>query len=231
MLLTAGKKTNKELAKWFGIRPDTLSKNKVKKLKELENFACFHLEKGKIVIDEVLEPEYSKKGGENYQKVKREIDPTWNANGLDTCSRVAEAIHTKLTLEDKDFTLKETKVYSYTRKGRNELYGAPFGGGGELGKCEYLWCKKTETGYEFLTKEEEQIKQDLIKLYFGDATEKQLLVRDMVDKGELKSEDAFEYLSEITGTTSDRFMLFLGELREKIGCQIVRGTFVEKSAF
>ncbi|MDV3427435.1 MAG: hypothetical protein LIR50_10275 [Bacillota bacterium] len=50
-----------------------------------------------------------------------------------------------------------------------------------MGKCRYLWCKETEDGdLRQLTFEEEEIKQKLIKKYFGDATEKQILVQGMV---------------------------------------------------
>ena len=53
----------------------------------------------------------------------------------------------------------------------------------------------------------------------------------MIDDGELRKEDAFEYLEKITNMTDDRFLMFLAELQELIGCQIVKGTYVERSAF
>jgi len=230
-VLTEGKKTNKELAAWFGITANTFGAHKKRKLEELKCFANFHLEGTKVVIDEVLEPIYTKAGSVNYQKVKNEIDPTWSETGLDTCSRVAQTIYEKLSQEDEDFNLRDRTVYDYTRKGRDELYGKPFSGSGEIGTCEYIWCKRTEDGYEFLTDDEIAIRNKLIKKYFGDATEKQLLVKQMVQDGELKREDAFDYLNEITGMTDNKFLIFLKELQDQIGCQIVKGTYVRRSAF
>ena len=231
MVLTVGKKTNKELAAWFGITPGSFGTKKAKKLEELEYFANFHLEGTKVVIDEVLIPEYTKQSSANYQKVKCRIDTTWSKTGLDTCARVSKEIYQLLTKEDENFNLQNSTVYNYTRRGRNELYGKPFSAGGELGKCEYVWAKKTDTGYEFLNEKEAAIRDTLIKKYFGDATQKQLMVTQMVKEGELKSEDAFEYLQYITGMTTERFSVFLDELQEKIGCFIVKATYVDRSAF
>lgn len=58
--LTTGLKTNKELAEWFGIIPNSFCRSKNKKLEELKLFAEYHLEKDKVFIDEVLIPVYSK---------------------------------------------------------------------------------------------------------------------------------------------------------------------------
>jgi len=41
-----------------------------------------------------------------------------------------------------------------------------------------------------LTEEEQEIKQKLQTKYFGDATEKQILVKAMVEAGEISREDA-----------------------------------------
>ena len=70
--------------------------------------------------------------------------------------------------------------------------------------------------------------EELLKKYFGDSDEKHAIVQAMVEKGEIKKEEAWEVFNDLTGTNTDSFMMFLGELQEKLGCQVVRGTLVER---
>lgn len=230
MELIEGKWSNQDLAKWFGILPSTLSKNKKKKLKELSYHAEFYEEKKKIVITKVLNPVYSKNINENYKKIENKIDGVWSKDGLDTCVRVGNKIYDLLVEEDPNFKLKKSTVINYTYKGRNELYGKPFFYSGRLGKCMYVWCKRDRnTGeYSLLTEEEEEIKKKIQLKYFGDANDKSLLIKDMVEAGEIKKEEAWEVFEEISNMKTGNFMLFLGELEAAFGCQIVRGTLVER---
>lgn len=229
MELQIGKITNKDLAEWMGITANTLNKNKEKYLKELKNFADFHLDGKKVVIDNVINPVFSKQGSEAYQKVRDKVDKVWDNSGLDSCSRVGNEIYEILTEEDKNFALQSSTVYNYTIKGRNELYGKPFMSGGRLGNCVYLWCKKREDGgYSMLTEEEQVIKQQLQTKYFGDATEKQILVKAMVETGELSKEEAWDVLEEMTNMRTGNFLMFLRELELKVGCQVVKGTMVKR---
>ena len=86
-----------------------------------------------------------------------------------------------------------------------------------------------ETGkYDFLTPEEEKIKKDLQMKYFGDTTEKQILVKGMVETGEITKEEAWSVLEELTNMKANGFAGFLSELQDKIGAPIVRGTLVER---
>lgn len=231
MELTLGKKTGKELAEWFGISSGAFRNKKQEKLEELKYFADFYEENGKIIITKVLDPIYKKRGSEAYQKVINKIDEVWNKNGLDSCSRVGTEICEILHNEDKNFTNTLSTVVEYTRKGRKELYGAPFQNGGRLGNCIYIWCKRDrETGnYDFLNEEEQNIKQNLQTKYFGDATEKQILVKGMVEAGEITREEAWDILEELTNMRTGNFMMFLKELQEKLGCQVIRGTYVERN--
>lgn len=227
--LTEGKKTKKEIAEWFGVTQATFSKYKEKKLKELEKFAEFYEEKSKIIITKVLCPVYAKQGSNAYTKIKEEVDKTWRKNGLDSCKRVSMEIENKLKNE---LTVTSNTIYDYTRQSRNELYGIPFVERGKIGSCTYLWVKKIGDGittvYEPLTAEEEKIKQELIKKYFGNADEKQIIVQGMVAKGEITKEQAWDVLTELTNMKGENFYEFLVELQEKVGCQVVRGTMVER---
>lgn len=227
--LHLGKITNKELAKWFGISESSFRGLKKKKLEELKLFADFYEEKGKVNIVNIYEPVYSKKKSGTLQKVVERIDDVWSEDGLDSCSRVGSKIYEILSNEES-LDRKESTIIEYTRKGRNELYGKPFGEEGKLGKCIYIWCKRDkETGeYSLLNEEEQKIKKDLQTKYFGDATEKQILVKGMVESGEIRKEEAWSILEEMTNMNNSNFLSFLKEIQEKIGCQVIRGTLVER---
>ena len=229
MQLKLGIMTNKELAEWFGITDASFKSLKKKKLEELKNFAEFEEVKGKVNITKIIVPTYVKLGSKAYQRIKDEVDKEWSEDGLDSCSRVSLKIGEKLKNE---LAIAPGTIYNYTRQSRNELYGVPFQERGSIGSCVYLWCKKMGDGinteYSLLTPEEEELKQTLIKKYFGDATEKQIIVKGMVEMGEIRKEEAWSVLEELTGMNNNNFIMFLSELQAKLGCQIVRGTLVDR---
>ena len=229
MELKLGKMTNKEIAAWMGISERGFNTRKKEYLKELDNnYFKYHLEGKRIFIDEIINPVY-KKGVRPYDMIKEKINDFWSKNGLDSCKNVSNQI---VSFYGEELPVKPSTAYVYTTKGRNELYGKPFCGEGEIGSCVYVWCKKRDDGkYELLSEEEENIKKNLIKKYFGNADEKQILVAGMVESGEIRKEDAWEVLSELTNMKGNNFMLFLGELQEKLGCQIVKGTLVTRNEF
>ena len=229
MELKLGKMTNKELAQWFGIVESTFKATKAKKLEELKLFADFYEQSGKVFITEIYEPVYNRQQARTVGKVINKIDKVWSEDGLDTCQRVGSQICKMLKQEG--LIRGEKTIIKYTRDGRNELYGKPFfEEGGKLGHCIYIWCKKSPDGtYKLLNSEEIKIKEDLQKKYFGDATEKQIIVEAMVESGEITRAEAWDVLRELTNMKRN-FMPFLGELQEKLQCQVIRGTLVERNA-
>lgn len=229
MELKEGIMTNEELAEWFGVKLTSFKNTKRKKLEELKLFADFYEEKGKVIITEIYEPIYQKQQGKTKQMVISKIDQVWSEDGLDSCSRVGNKICE--LLEEEGIVRKPNTVIAYTRQGRNELYGIPFINEGKIGKCIYIWCKRDpETGeYDLLTEEEQIIKQNLQTKYFGDATEKQILVKGMVEAGEIRKEDAWDVLEEMTNMRTGNFMMFLKEIQEALHCQVIRGTLVERN--
>ena len=231
--LTEGKKTGSELAKWFGISYGSFRNKKSEKLEELKLFADFYEENGKVVITRVIEPIYQKGMMNVKRKVIEKIDEVWSADGLDSCQRVGEKILEILQEENKDFNRTTGTIVKYTREGRNELYGKPFDNiGGKIGSCVYIWCKRDpETGqYSFLTEEEQAIKQKIQTKYFGDATEKQILVKGMVEEWEIAKEEAWIVLEEMTNMKGrSNFMGFLKEVQRELHCQVIRGTWVERN--
>ena len=218
---------NKQLAEWFGINPVSLSRERMKYLNKLAAFADFEEIGKRIKITKVYMAEYDKEYYSNYGKIKNKIPQVWNDNGLDSSKRVSLEIQHQLMLP-----LTEGTVYQYTLKGRNELYGKPFGEPGSLGKCTYTWCKKVGDGWTAdiipLTEEEEELKQNLIRKYFGDVSEKQVIVKAMVETGEITAEEAWGVLEELTNMKGQgNFKAFLSELQEKLNCMVIRGTVVE----
>lgn len=231
--LTVGKKTGKELAEWFGTTVGNFRNTKAKKLEELKLFAEFYEERGKVVITKVIEPVYQKGMASVKRKVIEKIDEVWSPNGLDSCQRVGEKILALLQEEDNTFNRAAGTIVKYTRDGRNELYGLPFQGGGKIGNCVYIWCKRDPISgeYSLLTSEEQEIKQKIQTKYFGDATEKQILVKGMVEAGEITKEQAWNVLEEMTNMNKkENFMGFLREIQAALHCQIIRGTLVERDA-
>lgn len=220
--------SNKELAEWFGITANSFSNQKQKKLEELKAFADFEQvgnKQKKIKIKKIYEPIYRKRGSQAYEKIRKVFDKTWSEDGLDSCRRVCYQI---LDTQNLSFIEDET-AYRYTLKSRNDLYGKPFQEPGILGRCEYTWCKQEKDGsLRFLTKEEQDIKTFLIKKYFGDASEKQIIVQAMVDSGEITQEEAWRVLTRMTNMKGNNFLAFLKQLQKKIGCRVIRGTFVQR---
>ena len=222
--------SNKELAEWFGITPASFSKYKEKKLEQLKAFADFeqvgNVQK-KIKITRIYQPIYCKQGSATFNKIKSQVDEVWDPDGLDTCKRVSQKI-----LEKNQYALAiaDSTAYNYTLRSRNDLYGRPFDeAGGSLGHCRYMWCKEDDQGnLSVLTPEEEQIKQKLMKKYFGDATEKQILVQGMVEAGEIKKEEAWDILTQMTNMRGVNFYTFLKELQETLGCKVIKGTMVNR---
>lgn len=223
--LKEGKITNKDLAEWFGIKPMTLSKNKEKKLKELENFAEFYEDKGKIVITKVLNPIYTKQASKSKDIIFSAFDEEWSKTGLDTCSNVANKIYDK---HKQDLSIVKTTTYNYTINVRNEKYGKPF-----MGQCYYLWCKKEVAAngavvFTEFTEEEKRIKDKLIRKYFATDEEKDILIREMVEAGEITKEEAYDLSCEYRGLNQAGFMAFKAELEEALKCKIVKGTMIKK---
>ena len=223
---------NKELAQWFGIKEGSFKNQKEKKLEQLSRFAEYRLvgnKTKKVLITKVYDTGiYTKAGSKNYEIIKNNIDKIWSQDGLDSCRRVSEVM-----VKDQLVPLAPSSVYNYTRKGRNQLYGKPFSGGGSLGSCIYIWCKKEGDKLVLLTPEEERIKSNVIKKYFGDATEKQVIVQGMVETGEITKEEAWDVLTELTDMKGANFTSFLRELELKLGCRVIKGTLVDRreSAF
>ena len=81
---------------------------------------------------------------------------------------------------------------------------------------------------ELFNEEEEKIKKDLMNKYFSTDAEKEVMVAEMVERGELSKEEAYDTLVEMKHLNAAGFMAFKNELEEKIGSKVLKGTYIEK---
>lgn len=228
MELKLGKMSNKELAEWFGISVGSFKNRRKDKLEELKGYANFNIVYGGVEIKEIYENEFNKSRKSNYVKIRDKIDEKWNDNGLDTCKNVSKKIIKDI---GNELALADSTVYVYTRQGRDELYGKPYGISGKIGNCVYILCKSTENGLEFFTEEEKKKKDMLIRKYYGDTTERMIILDAMVLAGDLKKEDYYDTLHELDQmNNTTKYMEFLAELQTELGCKIVKGTYKENYA-
>lgn len=231
--LHLGKYTNKELAEWFGIKTETFTRYKKKKLEELKNFANFDEIYGGIYITNIKEPTYNKnsqKIRELYQKGFEEL-----RSPIDTVSNINNKIFEKYRKELTTLSSPQSG-YHYAIEVRNANYGIPFKDVGKLGRCYYLWCKvekrsDNELYFVQLSPEEEQKKKILLKQFFGTDEEKDILIAQMVDSGEISEAEAYRLTREYRGLNNAGFMSFLKKLEKEIGAKIVRATKFEKELY
>lgn len=222
--LKKGQISNDELADWFMVSKNSLSKNKSRYLKKLEEYCDFTPYQGGVKVHKIYKPSYVK--NKNLQVVREEFDTSWDESGLDTCIRVASDIQEK---RYEDLTVQLNTTARHVSQIRNEKYGKPFSEeGGPQGHCIYILCKKDESGrLVLLSEEEEQIKKRLLKKWLGDADEKTLLVKELVSKGELAEEEAWSYYNDIINLPN-AYMGFMGDFKHETGVQLIRGTLINK---
>lgn len=229
-ILHEGIMKNQELADWFGIKLGSFKSGKKSKLEELKRYADFEEIYGGVNIKKIYNDNvYSKQGSKSKKRLLEIVPMEWNKNGLDTCSNVANKVYVKYRDE---LGIAKTTTYKYVLQTRNELWGKPFVSIGSLGKCMYIWCKKenAEDGTIILTQfteEEQAIKKDLMRKYFSSDEEKDIMIAEMVDAGEITEAEAYRMTREIRGLNREGFMGFKAALEEALGAIVVKGTLVE----
>ena len=146
MELKIGKMTNKELAEWFGLKPESFTRMKKKKLEELKEFCFFDEIYGGVNITAIINPTYIK----NSQKIRQIYEQGFEElhQPIDTVSNINDKIYEKYY--DKLPTLSSAASgYHYAIEVRNANYGIPFKGNGKKGNCYYLWCKVEQRNNEY----------------------------------------------------------------------------------
>lgn len=231
--LHLGKMTGKEMAAWFDISPSHYSKTEVRNkcYDILSKYAQYHLEvkgNGKtVVIDEIYEDQYKgERGPRARERVKELVQQNWNANGLDSCSKVADKNYPILQAEG--FTIAESTNYSYTCAGRTELWGSPMKRtNGELGYCRYEYCKEAPDGQLIsLNEEEQKIKREVTEKYFGNLEDFTLGIAEDIKSGKITAEEAGFALANLD--SHGEYLAWKNELETRLGCRIYKGTRVYK---
>lgn len=228
MKLHLGKMTNKELSEWFNISLNSFVRFKKKKLEALKYYCKFEEIYGGVNILSIFKEKYNKKDTqirEIYRKGFEEL-----MNPIDTVSNINEKIYDKYY--DKLTTLKSSDSgYHYAIEVRNANYGIPFKSKGIKGVCYYLWCKveyrEDDIYYIQFNEEEEKIKQKLLKQFFGTNVEKDLLIAEMVDSGEITKEEAYDLMVSYRNLNTQGFVGFLKALEKEIGTKVVKATKFE----
>ena len=198
MVLKEGVIKNKDLAVWFGVKPNSFAHTKEKKLEELKEYADFEMVNGKVNILKVIQPIYVKKGSKNYEFTKKKTRELWSSDGLDTCSRVASKISEQYS---EDLNLQPSTTYNYVRNSRNDLWGKPNNNPeiiarGEIGTCKYEWCKKIGNNYEAFTEEEYKIFKSILEKSYSDNAEFLFNLNDDLKNNRISKEEYVDAMQE-----------------------------------
>jgi hypothetical protein len=221
--------TNKEIAEWFEIKPNSFTQHKKKKLEELKHYASFEEVYGGVEIKAIYRGVYNKKDNQIRQIYEQGFEEV--RQPIDTVSHINEKIYEKYY--DKLPTLSSAQSgYHYAIEVRNANYGIPFKDIGAKGCCYYLWCKVEQCGdetyYIQFNEEEDKIKQKLLKKHFGTDEEKDILIAQMVDAGEISEAEAYRLTREYRGLNNAGFFSFIKALEKEIGSKVVKATKFEE---
>ena len=222
----------KEIAEWMGITSGAFANKRQKKLKQLQAFADYELvgdKIKKIYIKKVYQPIYCKKGSQARQEVRQNYEKYWH-DDLDTAKRVGEEMYK----DGIGAGVKCSTVIAYTGEEKRNGYGVAYKREGKKGYCVMEWGKYVEeNGDRYLvplTQEEKQIKNKLVKKWFGNTTDQHIFVAEMVAQGEISREQAWDMLEELTNV-ENRLAGFRYDFMQAINADIDKGTRLIKSAF
>lgn len=238
MHLKIGKMKTDEIAAWFGLtgknRAQTFRNNKERYLRELGEYADFETVYGGVEIRGIKIPGedvYIKGRSDSKKLILKVFDEEWAESGLDTCTNVNNKIMKKYS---SDIVVTKDTAYKYTLDAKKTLFGIAFKEMGRLGCCKYLWCKvyDQDDGISVLepfTEEEQAVKKEVMKKYFGTDIEQDILIKEMVDNGELTKEEAYDLSCEMRNLNKNGFMAFKAELETLFNCRITKGTLIMRN--
>lgn len=232
--LKLGKISWRELSTWFGLKPDSLTKSSAtirqKKLKILKAYAKYHLdEKGKIVIDEIYEPVYSKAYDIIAQEYRKEwgkvrdietgkINKVFKELQIDTCARVGLTIW--YNNKQVNQQIEKVTAQRYTNKIKIEEYGHNhLGDEGTKGTSKYVWLDLDEES--LLPPDKMKILEECAQEAYNNTDAYTAIVlaaiQDDYKKGNIKKEEYLQASDEVRNAKGGQFELFQTLLMDKLG--------------
>ena len=148
-----------EIAQFFEITPQSFKAHKFQKLEELKNYAIFHEENNRIIIDKVIGAAAFLGTLEERKAFKRIMFAAIQEQGNNNINELALAKQLKQHFR----TLSLKDIIYYIRYYLDEYYGEQ----GLKGKKEYQFFKKENGKFLKLSKEEIEKKNKLIKQWYG----------------------------------------------------------------
>lgn len=176
-----------EIAQFFEIAPQSFKAHKFQKLEELKNYAIFHEENNRIIIDKVIGAAAFLGTLEERRAFKRIMFAAIQEQGNNNINEWALA--RQLKPHFRTFSIKD--IIYYIRYYLDEYYGEQ----GLKGKKEYQFFKKENGKFLKLSKEETEKKNKLIKQWYGNLTERVLVAADMIDANIISKEEAWNLLN------------------------------------
>lgn len=240
MVLTEKLWSTKELAQWFGISYNYFMNKRKKKLEELKAFAVFQ-DQGKkgILIKEVIEPIYSRKGCEN-RRILVESVPALIGQLKDKETDKALTSFKQLAeigIKENKLSIKSSTGVRYTKEGVYKYYGdekySPY--------CKRIWAVKEGDYYRYLTQEEREFLQELTNKYYGtqdsEARAAKNELKMLRKQGEISEGEYREELRKLLDKeeekeiNDDNFGALIWDFREKYGNNLVKILEVEDKRY
>lgn len=226
--LHLGVMTRSELAEWFKITPDYLSRKTTKQVKyeELKQYAKFEvLNKGQVNILEIYEEEYVKPSitRDRIERCKREICKHYPNPFYIVVSWASEEFYYNEMTEKERKDVSEGTVYNRYLDAMTEMFGSlKRKTEGECGNRKFCYTIWSDIKQEFrpLTQVENKIKNEVVMKYYGskdvDIAEQISHVDGQYTNGEISKEEHQELIEILEGNPKERYGKFIEELETKL---------------
>lgn len=232
--LTKGEWTNEQLAKLFGKAVGTFCNKKRGYLEELRQYAVFHEERGKVIIEEILNPNFdfeNQPRKSNKRTVKKEVNqPLYNKlkdnyGGIvmtDMAKDIKERKGNELLKKDGTQISFDT-IKQYVYESVREQLGTP-GNPGPKGYRELILLIERDGEWKLPTKEELSARTRIINKYYSGKESAEILHNLLQAKKqqELNLKDVEEMLAAATDKGS-KYWLCQQEIEKTVG------VFVQKT--